>query len=601
MKCSWLRKEKGITMKKGFGMTIEQKVKSQLGGYFLESIVNEMIVIDRKGTVVFCNPPLFQMVKRQSEEILGRLISDILPQLTQHMINQDGKIHPNGEVQIDNQVFMFNSSPVYENSEWIGNLIVFQNVTPYINKSALQEKRVEQYENALKLLSECIMGVDEQGNISFLSDSYAEFLGFENPKSAIGKHCTEVVENTRMHIVINTGQAEIGHIQRLKGKSIIAIRIPIFEEGKIIGAIGKIMFQDIREFKVLANQINTMESKLDYYKKELQRLQGSKYSFQNIIGNSEKMKEVKTMAMKVAKSRSTILIRGESGTGKELFAHAIHRASPRAEGPFIRINCAAIPRDLLEAELFGYEDGAFTGAKKGGKPGKVELAKDGTLFLDEIGDMPMDMQAKLLRVLQEKEIERIGGTKISQIDVRFIAATHQDLSEMVREGKFREDLFYRLNVFAIEVPPLRERKEDIIPITEFLIEKLNHELSTNVIEINDQVNALFMDYHWPGNIRELENILERSMNVVEGNIIQVHHLPMHLKKRGPFVVEEEKDVDYSLQSEVELAERRAIVKALKKASGNRQEAAKLLGIHRASLYRKMEKFQIEEETELKGE
>ncbi|WP_139141659.1 sigma-54-dependent Fis family transcriptional regulator, partial [Bacillus anthracis] len=279
-------------------------------------------------------------------------------------------------------------------------------------------------------------------------------------------------ENTRMHIIVKTGQTEIGHIQRISNRNIIATRIPIVKDGKIIGAIGKIMFHDIQQFKALGDQISEMESKLSYYQTELQRLQEGRLSFQSIIGESAKMKEVKMMALKVSKSRSTVLIRGESGTGKELFAHAVHRASPRASGTFIRLNCAAIPRDLLEAELFGYEEGAFTGAKKGGKPGKIELAEKGTLFLDEIGDMSLDMQVKLLRVLQEKEIERIGGTKIQKVDVRFIAATHRNLREMVQRGEFREDLYYRLNVFEIAIPPLRERKEDMIHITEFLIKKL---------------------------------------------------------------------------------------------------------------------------------
>ncbi|EOP60476.1 hypothetical protein IIW_04425 [Bacillus cereus VD136] len=404
-----------------------------------------------------------------------------------------------------------------------------------------------------------------------------------------------------MHIVVKTGQVEIGHIQHINNQNIIATRIPIVKDGKVIGAIGKIMFHDIQQFKALGDQIRAMESKLSYYQTELQRLQAGRFSFQSIVGESAKMEEVKTMALKVSKSRSTVLIRGESGTGKELFANAVHHASPRARGSFIRLNCAAIPRDLLEAELFGYEEGAFTGAKKGGKPGKIELSHKGTLFLDEIGDMSLDMQVKLLRVLQEKEIERIGGTKTQKIDVRFIAATHRNLREMVQRGEFREDLYYRLNVFAIDIPPLRERKEDIVHLTEFLIRKLNEELGSNVLLLDERVRDIFMEHDWPGNIRELENVLERAMNVVEGTIIQVHHLPVYLRKRD---LEEELDhetfagyqgedeISYSLQTEVESAEKRAITRALEKTAGNRKEAAELLGIHRASLYRKIERYGI---------
>jgi transcriptional regulator with PAS, ATPase and Fis domain len=451
---------------------------------------------------------------------------------------------------------------------------------------------LEQYDQALSILSECILGVNDQGIITFISRSYAELLGFDSPDYIIGKHCTDVIENSRLHEVVKTGKSEIGHIHRIRNKDVLATRVPINENGKTIGAIGKIMFQDLYEFKRIAGRINSMESKLKYYQEEIKRIQGAKYSFQNIVGESKKLKEVKHNAEMVAESRSTILIKGETGTGKELFAHAIHLVSPRSNGPFIRVNCAAIPRDLLEAELFGYEGGAFTGAHKNGRPGKFELAQNGTLFLDEIGDMPLDMQSKMLRVLQEKEFERVGGTKVNQIDVRIIAATHQDLWEMTQQGKFREDLYYRLNVFMLDIPPLRERKEDIIPIMEFLVNKLKNEIGKNVTSIDEKVIDIFLNYDWPGNIRELENVLERCINVLEGSIIRLQHLPVYMRKdlSGNSI---EDDSILPLHTELELAEKRAIIKALEKTKGNKQDTAKLLGIHRASLYRKIEKYQLD--------
>jgi transcriptional regulator with PAS, ATPase and Fis domain len=557
----------------------------------LEAMDYEIIIVDSKGTIIFCNQAACNIIKNQKDEIIGKSISTIIPINIPDLSTMNSDICMKYEINIDDQSFIVNLSPIYESTEVVGLLITFQNVTNY--KASVDDliQKLEKYENALNLLSECILGVDELGNVNFISRSYAQLLGIEDPNSVIGKHCTEVVKNTRLHIVIQTGQAEIGHIHRIGNKDVIATRIPILKEGKVIGAIGKIVFHDVHELKVLANRINKMESKIEYYQKELRRIQGAKYSFQNIVGESKKIKEVKNNAIKVAKSRSTVLIRGETGTGKELLAHAIHLASPRSEGPFIRLNCAAIPRELLEAELFGYEEGAFTGAKKGGRPGKFELANNGTLFLDEIGDMPLEMQAKLLRVLQEKEFERVGGTKVSQIDVRIIAATNKDLWEMTRQGKFREDLFYRLNVFMLEIPPLRERKEDIIPITKFLINKLNTELGRNVTNIDNNVWSIFMEYDWPGNIRELENILERSINVVEGSTIHVHHLPVYLRKR--FENKQDDEPLFSLQMEIEKAEKNAIIKALEKASGNIQEAANLLGIHRSSLYRKIEKYNIQ--------
>ncbi|HDR4559848.1 sigma-54-dependent Fis family transcriptional regulator [Bacillus cereus] len=578
-------------------MHMNERMNLQVTSQALQVMNNGIAVIRRDGIIIYCNKLFCSMLHKKENEIIGEHISTIIPDRKKLVVNQNESLY-RYECKSDNEVLIVNESGVYQDGAEDGSIAIMERKGKSIQSL---ESIISRYESALNLLSECILGVNEQGIVNFLSGSYAQFLGIDDPKEAIGKHCTEVVENTRMHIIVKTGQMEIGHIQRISNRNIIATRIPIIKEGKIIGAIGKIMFHDIQQFKALGDQISEMESKLSYYQTELQRLQEGRLSFQSIIGESVKMKEVKTMALKVSKSRSTVLMRGESGTGKELFAHAVHRASPRASGTFIRLNCAAIPRELLEAELFGYEEGAFTGAKKGGKPGKIELADKGTLFLDEIGDMSLDMQVKLLRVLQEKEIERIGGTKIQKIDVRFIAATHRNLREMVQRGEFREDLYYRLNVFEIDIPPLRERKEDMIHITEFLIKKLNGELGSNVISLDERVRDIFMEHDWPGNIRELENVLERAMNVIEGMIIQVHHLPAYLRKKDLeetlyheiFTLNQEKhEMSYLLQAEVESAEKRAITRALEKTVGNVKEAAELLGIHRASLYRKIEKYEM---------
>ncbi|WP_144488313.1 sigma 54-interacting transcriptional regulator [Bacillus sp. ABP14] len=578
-------------------MHMNERMNLQVTSQALQVMNNGIAVISHGGIITYSNKLFCSMLHKKENEIIGEHISAIIPDRKKLVMNQNDSLC-RYECRSGNQVLIVNESSVYQNETEYGSIVILESKGKSIQSL---ESIISRYESALNLLSECILGVNEQGIVNFLSGSYAQFLGIDDPKEAIGKHCTEVVENTRMHIIVKTGQMEIGHIQRISNRNIIATRIPIIKEGKIIGAIGKIMFHDIQQFKALGDQISEMESKLSYYQTELQRLQEGRLSFQSIIGESAKMKEVKMMALKVSKSRSTVLIRGESGTGKELFAHAVHRASPRASGTFIRLNCAAIPRELLEAELFGYEEGAFTGAKKGGKPGKIELADKGTLFLDEIGDMSLDMQVKLLRVLQEKEIERIGGTKIQKVDVRFIAATHRNLREMVQRGEFREDLYYRLNVFEIDIPPLRERKEDMIHITEFLIKKLNGELGSNVLSLDKRVRDIFMEHDWPGNIRELENVLERAMNVIEEMIIQVHHLPAYLRKkdleeelyREIITMDQEQDEgSYSLQVEVESAEKRAITRALEKTAGNIKEAADLLGIHRASLYRKIEKYEM---------
>jgi transcriptional regulator with PAS, ATPase and Fis domain len=452
------------------------------------------------------------------------------------------------------------------------------------------EEELLRYKEIIELLYDGVVVVDAEGIITMISQKYCDFLQIPM-RHAVGRHVSEVIENTRMHVILKTGHAEFGSVQKVMGRDMVVMRIPIKKEGQVVGAVGKVMFADIHDLKTLAQRLNIVESKLDYYKSELKRVQGAKYSFDQIVGEHEKMLETKKLASRVSKSRSTVLIRGESGTGKEWFAHAIHEASPRAEGPFIRVNCAAIPNDLMEAELFGYEEGAFTGAKKGGKPGKIELAQGGTLFLDEIGDMPLNMQAKLLRVIQEKEVERIGGVQVNSLDIRIITATHRPLEELVKKGDFREDLYYRLNVFHITIPPLRERGLDILTTAQYILGKLNHEHGTSITGFHPSVEELFLKYRWPGNVREMQNIIERSIHMSDQSHIRLEHLPPYLVEGNG---EEYTSATFVLEKELERAELRVIQRALKETEGNRAKAAKLLGIHRASLYRKMEKYRLTE-------
>ena len=308
-------------------------------------------------------------------------------------------------------------------------------------------------------------------------------------------------------------------------------RMPIIKDGEVVGAVGKLMFRDVKDLKVLARKFNSLQSELEYYKEELRKVQGGKYTFDSIIGSSEKMEWLKAIGIKAAKGSSTVLILGESGTGKELFAHAVHTQSPRRYNPFIKVNCAAVPENLLESELFGYDDGAFTGARKGGKPGKFELANTGTIFLDEIGDMTMSMQAKLLRVLQEREIERVGATKTLKVDVRVVAATNRDLEQMIEQGEFRQDLYYRLNIISLNIPPLRERREDILPLCSNLLKKIHNRTPHDVEGVSPEALDYLLGYEWPGNVRELENVLERAINLMDGEtFILTEHLPIAVKK-----------------------------------------------------------------------
>ncbi|MGB9905542.1 MAG: sigma-54 interaction domain-containing protein, partial [Desulfotomaculales bacterium] len=392
---------------------------------------------------------------------------------------------------------------------------------------ARAKNAVELLETVLDNIQNGIVVVDRNARIIIFNKAYCDFLEVRK-EDMIGRPVVEAIENTRMHIVLQTGVAEIGDVQRIKGHDMICSRIPLKKNGEIWGALGIVMFRDVKDLRTLMRRVERLQSELEFYKDELAREQGARYRLENIVGTSERIQELKRIVLKVARSDSTVLIRGESGTGKELFAHALHNASPRRARPFVRVNCSALPENLLESELFGYREGAFTGARRGGKMGKFELADGGTIFLDEIGDLPVNMQAKLLRVLQEKEIERLGDNQPTKVNVRVIAATNRNLEEMVREGLFRQDLFYRLNVVVLEIPPLRERPEDIPALVASLLAKLTEHLGCSPKRIDEGALECLRKHTWPGNVRELENVLERILNLVEEDVITVHHFPFYL-------------------------------------------------------------------------
>ncbi|HQD89636.1 MAG TPA: sigma 54-interacting transcriptional regulator [Syntrophomonadaceae bacterium] len=371
----------------------------------------------------------------------------------------------------------------------------------------------------------------------------------------------------------------------------------VMETLPLMENLAKEMALDAQKAKHLAHQLTIALNRLEYYRNELKTVR-SKYTFNEIVGMSPQMKKLRHLAAQAAKTTSTVLIRGESGTGKELLAQAIHNASSRSNQPFIKVNCAAIPESLMESELFGYCEGAFTGALRGGKPGKFELANGGTIFLDEIGDLHPSIQSKLLRVLQEFEFERLGGTKTINVDVRVIAATNRDLRDLIKRGKFRSDLFYRLNVVDITTPPLRERREDIDYLTDYLLEKITDRLHIPLVGISEEARQLLRQYDFPGNVRELENILERAINVINENSDTIQ--PEHLQLLGNHGSSNSDPADnkipeastMSLEETMRLAEKNAILEALRRSGGNRNKAAQLLNIHRSVLYKKMYKHNI---------
>ena len=450
------------------------------------------------------------------------------------------------------------------------------------------QKKIELYELIIDTINAGILITDADGYVTHFNKPYGRFLNLD-PEAQIGKHCTKVVENSRMHIVAKTGKAEINKSHRINGHDMVVQRIPIKKDGKVISVYGQVMFQNVEEVKDLAAKLSMLESKVQLFEKELFDLRSTKYTFNCIIGKSDEINHLKTEARKAALNDSTVLITGESGTGKELFAQAIHNASVRRHNPFVRINCAAIPKDLLESELFGYDEGAFTGAKTKGKPGKFELADTGTIFLDEIGDLPLDMQPKLLRVLEDKEFERIGGTKIIRSDFRVICATNQKLDVLMEKLAFRKDLFYRLNVIPIHIPPLRDRQKDIIPLAQHLLKKMAMAANRSQMDIEKDAERELERYDWPGNARELSNVLERAMYSSANNTIYKGDLPFSLDYATLIPGE---NLRSTLRTAKSQAQVKTIYQALARTNYNKAQAAKLLGIHRTLLYKKMKEYNI---------
>jgi PAS domain S-box-containing protein len=553
---------------------------------FVSTLNQGAMILDREGVVVFCASWVEELLGSGQKILMNSISSLPSPELVEFLQQDDSNLLL---LTIDGVSLSIRRTPISFDSEEASQMILFEDVTPI--KKGLDELNV--FHNIFEKLYDGIIVVDQEGYTTMISDAYCDFLGVR-PSDTIGKHVTEVIENTRMHIVLKTGQAEVGVLQKIKGHEAVVVRIPFIKRGQVVGGVGQVMFRNVTELGSLAKRLNAVESKLRYYRDELKRTQGAKYTFENIIGNSHEMVEVRDLAVKVSKTSSTVLIQGESGTGKELFAHSIHEASPRADAPFVRLNCAAIPKELMESELFGYEEGAFTGAVKGGRTGKIEIASGGSLFLDEIANMPLEMQAKLLRFLQEKEVQRVGGSTVRAVDVRIMAATNCDLEKSVQQGKFREDLYYRLNVVSIRVPPLRVRSEDILTIAQYILGKLNSEMGTMVNVVSPDVEGFFQRYTWPGNVRELHNVIERAINVAEGNSIEFDHLPIYLKEWSTDEVKNRDLIEEGnvLMMAVEDAQKKTILNVLKKCNGNRAQAAKYLGIHRTSLYRKMEQYHI---------
>ncbi|MFJ7736665.1 sigma 54-interacting transcriptional regulator [Lysinibacillus sp. NPDC097287] len=549
----------------------------------LNYLHDAVITVNEHMQITFINKSCketFHTEKLEVNELLTTYFPDFLP-LIQHVLHT--------KEMVEQKMLIYHFSclasilPMNVLNVTTGVIIVLKDLTK-LEKIASELETTKKMElvlqNALDASYDGVVITNGHGQITRINDSLLQLIE-RNEKQVLDESIHGIFP-----MLPPFPNAFNGMVLTLKKHRGIVSGIAIQQEGQLVGMLYKFVFQQLHVWKELLGQIDQLEDELSFYRGELVKAVKHDDYFNLIVTNDLQLIQLKQQAFHVAKSLSTILITGESGTGKELFANGIHQASGRS-GAFIKINCAAIPEQLIESELFGYSDGAFTGAKRGGKPGKFELAEGGTLFLDEIGDMPLSTQVKLLRVLQEREYERLGDTKVKKADVRIIAATNKHLPTLIQEGSFREDLYYRIHVIPLHIPPLRERKEDIPLLVEALLHKISIKHQLPSYSIDQHALQVLLHYDFVGNIRELENILERAIYLSPHTIITQEHIMI-----SPIIRPLDRGDSSLHKDHIGETERRVIVQAIKSANGNKSKAAKLLGISRSTFYYKCNKYNI---------
>ncbi|MBW6418518.1 sigma-54-dependent Fis family transcriptional regulator [Celeribacter sp. PS-C1] len=435
--------------------------------------------------------------------------------------------------------------------------------------------------------------VDAKAKLAYISPVHEKFFGLRAGEG-LGRPVRDVIENTRLHHVLKTGIAEVGQIQKMGSRERVVSRHPIRRNEAIVGAIGRVMFKGPQQVQAMARRINVLEAEVETYKKhtkEITQTDKSESFLDAIIGKSPAIQSVRQQIRKIAPLDIPVLIQGESGTGKELVARALHMLSARQDARLVTVNAAALPESLVESELFGYEAGSFTGAAKKGKAGKFEMADKGTIFLDEIGDMPLDVQSKLLRVLQDRVVERVGGDKPKHVDFRLCSATNRDLEAFVDQGKFRLDLFYRISPIVIRLPTLEERIEDIPLLVNHFVREIAEHHNRTVPEVDIDVTHYLMDQSWPGNIRQLRHILERAFVFAEEGRLSVRDF----ENGGAMMGEGDKPdlqggprTPSKLKGALDDLEQKLIADALARFNGNKKKAAEYLGVSRSYLYTKLD-------------
>lgn len=554
-----------------------------------QAMPNGIIVVDRNNRIQQINPSGEKILGLDQEALKGCLFGSVFPGLDLSVVLKQSHHLAGVQTKINQVNVLCNVSPV---GEMAGAVIVFQALTD-LDQVALELDATKRLSETLLTVTniayEAIFVVDDQGKITLVNEAACQFFG-KREKELLRQPIDQVIENTRLLRTLKTGMAETNEIQVIFGRPYIVSRLPIVRQGKIIGAVGKIIFQKLEEVKDVAQKLAQMDHELNFYKEQV-GTDRSPVTFNQIVTVSQDMRRLKQEAEIAARGNSTIMLTGESGTGKELFAEAIHQASSHRNGPYVKVNCAAVPENLLESEFFGYASGAFTGAQKGGKAGKFAIANGGTLFLDEIGDMSLNLQSKLLRVLEDRCFEPVGSNESVKVDVRIIAATNKDLIQKVASGEFRSDLYYRLNVISFRLIPIRNHSEDIIPLVHVFLERFNRDLGKRVSGVTQEVQKILVGHRWPGNVRELKNVIERAVNFASGELVELVDLPFYLR-------EETEEVslswakEWNLENAHEHLDKETLEKALFKMNGNKSEVARLLGISRSWLYEKIRRYDI---------
>jgi len=569
----------------------------------LNAVYNGIVAINTRGEIILFNKSAARFMGISKEEALGQKVETLIPNTGLLEILETEESRPTQKLRIRGRTVISNRSPIYDqNRVLVGAIGVFQDVSELeIMAKELKEEREikEELDAIIESSYDGIWITDGQGYTLHLNSAYERISGLKKDE-VVGRHMQELVdegyfsESVTLHVLEKKERVTIMHnIFKKNDKNVLITGNPIFDENnEVVRVVTNV--RDITELINLKEERENKNRLAAQYKEELDRLRSGQLKLDNFVVHSSQMQHVFDLAVRVGQVDSMVLINGESGVGKEGIANVIVQASERRDGPFIKINCGAIPENLLESELFGYEKGAFTGADRKGKLGMFELANKGTIFLDEVAEIPLNLQVKLLRVFQDQQIMRIGGVKTINLDVRVIAATNKNLEEMARKGTFREDLYYRLNVVPITVPPLRERKDDIPALIHFFINMYNKKYNMYKRISGDAIDCL-MEYPWPGNVRELQNLIERLVVLSREPVIALDQIPQQFKNSYGPAESLKLDVNnnMTLKEAVSMLEQELIKEAMNRHKTTRK-AARALGVDQSTIVRKLKRLESKE-------